>query len=185
MELSRIPLIFTAGDSLAWRVSLSDYPPPDWTLSYRLINAVGKIDLVASQDGEDHLISIAAATSAAWATGVYNWVSHVTDGTDRYTIERGTLQILADLAAQAGGYESRSTARKALDDLRAALAVWIASDGQVAEAEFEGRRVRFASKADLLSRIALLEREVAREEQAERLAAGLDAGRRILVRFSP
>jgi hypothetical protein len=43
--------------------------------------------------------------------------------------------------------------------------------------------MKFASAADIQQRIALAEREVARETAAANLAAGISAGRRVLVRF--
>lgn len=178
------PAFARTGDTLAWRRSLADYPAQDWVLKYRLINAAGKIDLTATADGSDHLISVAAATSAAWAAGEYEWQSYVEGGTaERYTVGTGRLTLRPNLAAQAGGFEARSTARKALADLRAALATWISTSGQVQEYEIAGRRMKYASAGDIRARISLLEREVAREDTAEKLAAGQDPGRRLLVRF--
>lgn len=178
------PAFLVAGDSVSWRRSLADFPASaGWTLAYRLINAAGKIDITAAPDGDAYLVEESAASTAAWAAGEYAWQAYVTQGAERFTVGSGTLRIKPDLAAQAGGFDARSTARKALDDLRAALAAWVASNGHVNEADIGGRRVRFANAADIRARISMLEREVAREEAAERLAAGLPSGRRILVRF--
>jgi hypothetical protein len=178
------PASVVAGDSIAWRITLPDYPASaGWVLSYVLINAAGKISITSAADGDDHLVSIAAATSAAYASGDYTWQSAVTLGADRYTLSRGSIKIRPNLAAQAAGFEARSTARKALDDLRAALVTWLASNGQVQEYEIAGRKMKYASAADIQSRIAIVEREVAREDAADKLAAGLNPARRILVRF--
>lgn len=173
-----------AGDTLAWRRILADYPAPVWVLKYRLINAAGKIDITAAADGSDHLVNVAAATTANWTAGDYEWVAYVeSSAAERYTVSAGRITIKPNLAAQVAGYDARSTARKALDDLRAALATWIATNGQVQEYEIAGRRMKYASAGDLRARISLLEREVAREDAAEKLAAGQDPGSRLLVRF--
>lgn len=178
------PAFVQAGDTVAWTRDLSDYPASAWTLKYRLINAAGKIDITATADGDAHRVSVAAATTAAWAAGDYTWQAYVEGGSsERYTVGAGRVTVKPDLAAEAAGYEARSTARKALDDLRAALATWISSNGQVQEYSIAGRTMKYASAADIRARIQLLEREVAREEVAEKLAAGLDPGRRLLVRF--
>lgn len=178
------PASIVAGDTVTWQITLADYPAAaGWVLSYVLINAAGKIGITASASGDDHLISVSAATSAAYAAGDYTWQSSVALGSDRYTIARGTIKVRPNLAAQVAGFEARSTARKALDDLRAALVTWLASNGQVQEYEIAGRRMKYASAADIQARIALVEREVAREDAAEKLAAGLNPARRILVRF--
>lgn len=178
------PAFLQAGDTLTWQRSLPDYPASDsWVLSYRLINADGKIDIEAAASGDDHLVTVAAATSAAYTAGDYEWTAYVTKASERYTVGNGRLTIRPDLAAKTAGFEARSAMRKARDDLRTALATWVTSNGHVQEYEIAGRRMKFASAADIQQRINLVERELAREDAAARLAAGLDAGRRVLVRF--
>lgn len=177
------PASLVAGDTILWQKSLPAYPAGVWTLKYRLINAAGKIDITATASGTDHRVSVAAATTAGWAAGVYTWQAFVEAGGERYTVGSGQLTIKPNLAAQAGGFDARSTAKKALDDTRTALATWIASSGQITEYEIAGRRMKYASLADIEGRIRLLEREVAREQAAEKLASGLPAGNRVLVRF--
>jgi len=178
------PAYLQAGDTLSWQRSLPDYPASaGWELSYRLINSSGKIDITAAASGDDHLVSVSAATTAAYAPGTYTWQAFVTNGSERYTVGSGSIVVKRNLAAEAGGFEARSTAQKALDDLRAALATWIATSGQVQEYEIAGRRMKYRTVADIRSAISLLEREVARERAAERIAAGLDTGRRVSVRF--
>ena len=64
------PKRITAGDSVTWTRSLSDYPASSgWVLSYALINAAGKISITATASGADHLISVSATTSVGWAAG--------------------------------------------------------------------------------------------------------------------
>lgn len=172
-----------AGDTLLVEQSLSVWPAPTWTLYWRLINAAGVIDLEAGQDGESHRLEVAAAVTAGWTAGRYNWTQYVSDGTARQTLASGSIEVLPDLAAMTSGFDARTPARKALDDARAAYATWISTDGHVTDYQIGDRTMRFAGKADLLARIQWLEREVAREERAERLAQGLGGGRRLLVRY--
>ena len=57
------PTSITAGDSVAWTRSLSDYPASaGWSLAYTLINAAAKITINASAAGDDHAVSVSAAT---------------------------------------------------------------------------------------------------------------------------
>lgn len=177
------PAAITAGDSFTWQKTLADYPAGTWTLKYRFINAAGKIDITAAASGSDHAVTVAAATTAAYASGDYTWQAYVTSGAVRHTVASGRVTVKPNLAAQLAGFEARSTARKALDDTRAALATWISSNGQVQEYQIAGRVMKYSSIADIQGRIQLLEREVAREEAAEKLAAGLQPPRRVLVRF--
>lgn len=178
------PAFIQAGDTTTWQKTLSDYPASaGWVLAYRLINTASVINITAAASGDDHLVTVAAATTAAYSAGVYTWVSHVTLGAERYTIGKGSVTVQPDLAAQTAGFDARSTAQKALDDLRAALLGWLSTSGHVQEYEIAGRRMRFATAADIQARIGLAEREVAREAAAQRLAAGLPANNRIYVRF--
>lgn len=181
------PTTLQAGDTLAWRVSLPAYPADDgWMLSYRLINADTRIDIVSTADADDprrHAVQIAAAVSAQYAPGTYSLVRVVTRGAERYTLSQGEIRVLPDLAGADAPVDARSTARRALADLRAALARWLSSNGVVSEYEIAGRRMRFATAEDIRKRISLAENEVAREDAEQRLAAGLGGRRRVMVRF--
>lgn len=176
------PAAVQAGDTVKWQRTLSDYPASaGWVLSYRLINAAGKIDIGTTAAGDDHLVSVTAVTSAAWTAGDYDWVAQVANSGERYTVGSGRITIRPDLAAQAAGYDTRSTAKKLLDAVEAVLA----NRATRADLEYEiaGRRMKSMAHADLLAARDKLKREVAQEAAAARLAAGLSVGRRVLVRF--
>lgn len=181
------PAVVRAGDTIRWQRLLPDYPASSgWALKYRLINAAGKIDITASPDGDAHLVSVSSADSAAWAPGEYVWQAYVEKTGERHTIGEGRITVKPDLAAMTAGYDARGAAQKALDDLKAALRSYVASSGHVSEYEIGGavnRRMRFRNAAEIEALIRFWEREVAREEKAERLAQGLDLGNRILVRL--
>lgn len=179
---TREPASFTAGDTLTWKIALADYPAGDgWTLRYRLINAADKIDIVSTADGADHLVSVAASTTAAYVAGSYTWQSYV-DGvsSQRFTVGNGSIIIKPNLAAQAAGYDTRTTAAKTL----AAVNTWLTSkDLSVADIQLEGRALKRIPVAELLKLRSRLQAEVRREEAADRLAMGLPSKSKILVRF--
>lgn len=175
------PASLQAGDTIRWQRLLPDYPASaGWVLSYRLINAQARIDIVAAADGDAHLVTIGAATSAAYEAGEYTTVAQVTRGTDRHTVGQGTIVIKPDWAAAATGADARTPAQRALADLRAALMRWLSSQGHVQEYEIAGRRMRFASVDEIRQRIGIAEREVAREQAS---ATGKPVARRVLVRY--
>jgi hypothetical protein len=178
------PAFVTAGDTVAWTKSLSDYSAADgWTLAYRLINAAGHIDITTTPAGHDHAVTEMAADTSAWPAGAYTWQAYVTKAGDRHTVGTGAITIRPNLAAKDAGYDARGTWAKTLDGLRLALATWLASSGQVAEYEIAGRRMKFATADDIRKRIAIAEKEVAREAAAESTAAGNYLGRTLYVRF--
>lgn len=178
------PAAVTAGDTFVWLKALPDYPASQsWVLTYTLVNAAGKITIVASASGDDHLVSVSAATTAAYAAGDYDWIASVGKSGERYTVESGRLTIAPNISAMAN-YDGRSAARQALDALQAAYVVYLENgQGHVAEYEIAGRRMKFRNAAEIWQQIEKLKREVSQEDAAARLAAGLPARRRILVRF--
>lgn len=179
----REPTRCVAGDTITWKKSLPEYPASaGWVLSYRLINAAGRIDISSVADGGDHLVIVVASTSSTYAPGDYSWSAAVTRGVERYTIATGSLTIRPDLSAQSTGYDTRTVARKALDAVDAAL---LAFGDKAFQQEYEigDRRMRFRSHGEFLQLRDRLRNEVRAEESAERIANGLGSPSRVLVRF--
>lgn len=189
-----------AGDTLEFGVNVADYPPSDgWTLKLRLVPRFASptqapIDITASSgpvtvDGEtfDYAVTVTPATTAAWKAGAYGWHSWVEKAGARQVLEgtqhKGELTVLPDPATLTQGVDTRSQARKAYDDALAARAAYVAS-GQTGVAEYTigDRRMSFKTPADLQALIEQLAIEVAREQRAEKLAAGLPDPRKVYVR---
>jgi hypothetical protein len=177
------PAQIRAGDTIKWRKSLSEYPASDgWVLSYRLINAAGKINIIATTDVGSHLVSVPAATSADYAAGDYTWVSSVELDGERHTLEQGTIKVLPDLAAQDAGLDIRSTAKKTLELMDAAMLAR-GSKAWTESYTINGRDIKFRSMEDFMAMRSRLQREVKAEENAERIAQGLQPKNKIQVRF--
>lgn len=179
-----VPESVTAGDTIQWTITLPDYLASDgWVLKYRLINVAGKIDITSTPDGDDHAIEVTALTSATWAAGSYDYQAYV-DGvsSQRKTIETGRIIIKPNLANEANGYDNRTASRKLLDQLDADMAAY-GNKAYTQEYEISGRRMKFLNPGEFLAFRNKVRSEVAREEAAERIARGEDAGRKVLVRF--
>ena len=177
-----VPATVRAGDTVDWTISAPDYPASaGWVMSWRLINAAGKIDIDSTAFGDNHAVSVAASTTAGWSAGVYDWVQKAIKGTERRTVAVGTTEVLPDLAAQSSGFDTRTTAKKLLAAVESALL----SRASRTDLEYEiaGRRLKSMSHGELLAARDKLQREVASEDKAARVAAGLPAGNRVLVRF--
>jgi hypothetical protein len=182
--LDREPTSFTAGDTLSWTRTLADYPASaGWVLAYRFINATSKFDVTGSASGDAHTIAVAATISAVYAAGTYSWQAFVTKGAERYTVATGTCAVEPNLAAvSATGYDNRTPARKALDALNAGLAQF-GSNAHVQGYTIEGREMRYRTFADFIAARDRLAQEVAREDAAQRAAAGLTSKNRLRVQF--
>ena len=183
MTATTEPSRVTAGDTVTWLKTLTDYPATaGWALAYTLINTASKITIAASASGPDHLVSVAAATTANWAAGTYTWVATVTKAAERYTIGQGAITIAPNIAA-ATTLDIRSSARKALDAVNLALESY-GSQAYLQSYESAGRKQHFNTPGDFLAFRSKLMAEVAKEDNAARLAAGLAPRNQLAVRFN-
>ena len=185
MTATTEPSRITAGDTLTWLKSLPDFPATaGWVLGYTLINQAGKHTITATASGADHLVSVPAATSAPWPAGLYTWVSSVSKGADRYTLDTGNLTVAPDLAAAVSGFDTRSSARKALEAVNTAMETY-GNKAYLQGYEINGRKQQFHNPGEFMKFRSLLLMEVAREDSAARLSAGLAPLNQIRVRFGP
>jgi len=172
-----------AGDTLQWKRVLSDYPADVWTLTYSLLSSSGKIIITGSASGTDHLIDEDATTTADYTAGAYDWVAHVSDATDRFTLEYGTIEVLPDLSA-ASTYDNRTHAKTMLDAIEAALEGQ-ATNSQLDQISFtHGPRALSSDKSILIQLRSRYKSEVESEEQAENIRKGLGTGRTVHTRFA-
>lgn len=184
MTATTEPTRITAGDTVAWTKTISDYPASaGWVLKYRLINPSGHYDITASASGSDHAVSIDAASSAGWAAGDYALQGVVEKAGQRFTVFTERIAVAPNLMAEAGAFDSRSAAEKILANLLANYQTASLEKAFVQEYEIAGRRIKFNAKADWLLEINFWKREVARERRAARAAAGLGSGTRVYERF--
>lgn len=114
------PTAARAGDTWRWERDLPDYPAPTWTLTYTLCNASAAYTLTAGANGVRHRLNLASDDTADYVAGAYDWIAHVSDGTDRFQIGAGRIQIHPDLT-EAERYDGRSHARKVLEALQALI----------------------------------------------------------------
>lgn len=123
-----IPQTLLAGDSFRTEVDVDAYPADTgWLAKLRLVpRAAGAqaVDLVATPQGQRHVFSASAVVTAAWAAGAYGWALWLERAGESHTVGQGQVQVLPDSRQMAAGVDTRSTARKALDDLNIALAAW-------------------------------------------------------------
>ena len=71
-------------------------------------------------DGDTHLVTVAAATTAGYAAGVYDIVGVVVKAAEKYVVYDGIFEVLTN-PATAGAYDPRTHARRVLDLIEAAI----------------------------------------------------------------
>ena len=173
------PQSLRAGDTWKWTRTFADYPAGTWTLKYRFKNAAGYFEIVAAAAGTDHAVTVAAATTAAYAAGRYTWMAWVETGAEKFTVDTGTLEVNPDYRASTAAYDGRSHARKMLD----AIEAWLeARDSAVAEYEIAGRRMKYIPIAELVKLRSRYQLELAAQANADAIAKGEGLGRKIQFR---
>lgn len=154
-----------AGDSLNFLTATTGYSAADgWVLKYRMVPRSGSasaIDITATAEGADHRVQVAASATANWAAGSYGWAAWVEKAGEKYTVQTGQLTVLADPRQAAPGADTRSTARRALDDAKAAMAAWNPSRRRF---KIGDREQEFNSPADIIKAISYWEGQVLNED---------------------
>lgn len=153
---------------------LADYAAnAGWTLTYTLIPQSGTvITITAIASSDTFVVLVASAVTAAYATGAYKILGHVSDGTNRYKVYESELSILADITS---AYDYRTFAEKQVDALKATIATLAARYDQ--ENEINGMRhivLRDLTKAQ--ENLVFWENRVRQEQQGNR-------NKKILGRF--
>ena len=173
------PSTIVAGDTAKWLRSLDDYPATaGWVLTYTLVSAAQRYTFSAAASGTDHLVTVAATTTAAWVAGSYSWRAQATKAGEVYTVGSGTLTVRPSFAAATDG---RSHARKTLDAIESVIEGRATSE--VSDYTIGGRQLRYIEVPQLLALRDRYRAEVLREDAAQRAAAGLPDLRRVFVRF--
>ena len=176
------PEVVTEGDTVKFRRYLPEYLPTDgWALSYALVNADRQITFSSTTDGNAHLVNVLPAVTENWVAGEYTWQAYVTKDDDRYTVGQGVITIRSNFAADALGGDRRSHPRKMLAALQAMMESKATSD-QLAMS-IRGRSISRMSPAEIIKWIDYYEKQVAKEEQAERIRRGMRSGRKISYRI--
>jgi hypothetical protein len=174
------PDLIVAGDTAKWLRSLDDYPASEsWVLSYTLVSAAQRYTFSATASGADHLVTVAATTTATWVAGTYTWRAQVSKAGEVYTVGTGSLTVRPSFATATDG---RSHARRTLEAIEAVIEGRATSE--VSYYMIGGRQLRYIEPAQLLALRDRYRAEVAREDAAQRAAAGLPDRRRVFVRFS-
>lgn len=198
-----------AGDTLAQDIVAptdsegTAYSASDgWTLAYRLIpRAITStvIDITAVADGADYRLAVAAGDTAAWTAGMYGVSAYVTKGAETYTVEPlwDQVEIRANPRTAAAGLETRTQARKALDDARQALADAQAraanvgtsgsASGGLVEYSIGERRFKYANAAEavesMIKAVSYWEAAVLAENCASARDRGLASPRNVVMRM--
>lgn len=182
-----VPAIIYAGDTVKWNEpATADYSSTTgWSAAFALRHATGNdaLNISGVADGAGGWnFTITAVQSAALHANGHWWQLTVTKAAERFTLGTGELSVLANIPASGNTYDGRSQAEQDLAAVQAAMRA-IISGGAVAEYSIGSRSLKKMSMPDLVALESKLKADVTREKRRARLAAGLDSGRAVFVRF--
>lgn len=182
--------VLIAGDTLDNIYTISDYPATDgWALTLALLPetaGVGTaIRLTAVAQGDEYRLQVPSTVSAQWTPAKYTlrpWIESngIRYGCDPKPDLPTVVTVLPD-PATATFFDGRSRAQRDLDAINAVLS----GSATRAQKEYEiaGRRLQYFSPAELIVLADRAKREVAAENRAARIAAGLGNPRNVGIRF--
>jgi hypothetical protein len=99
-----IPTEFSAGSTVEYERSYTDYSPADgWSLDVYLNGATSKDTASASVDGSVFVVTLSAATTGALAPGDYNYLERVSKAGVVKDVCSGIVRVTADLATANAG----------------------------------------------------------------------------------
>lgn len=113
-----------------------------------------------------------------WTPGFYNVQGVVTDGTSRFTVEVGKVEILPDLSLLA---DSSSHVKKVLDAIEATILKTASKEQE--SYQVSGRQLKYRSMGELMQLRDKYRAEFASEQRAAKIKAGGVRGN-IKVRFN-
>lgn len=173
------PALIFAGDTARWLKSLADYPASaGWVLAYALVSAGQRYSFAATAQGDDHLVNVAAATTAAFVAGGYEYRGSVSKAGDVFTVSAGRITISPAFGV---AVDARSPARRTLEAIEATLEGRASS--ATAEYQIAGRQMKYIPIPELLQLRDRYRLDVAGEDRAAQITKGLGNPGRIYVRF--
>ena len=162
------PEKLTSGVTWKWKKTISDYPASEWTLTYYLRkDGATATSFSATADGDTHLVTVAAPTTAGYAAGVYDIIGVVVKAAEKYVVFDGIFEVLTN-PATASAYDPRTHARRVLDLIEAAM------EGRIPNGmesyTIGGRSINKIPLNQLRELYEKYAQDVRQEVQAERLA---------------
>lgn len=158
-----------SGDTHQFEYDNSDYPASSWTVKYHLVGPT-PLTVVATADGDTHVITISAAQSAVLTAGIYNYALRAYSGDTVYTIESGQVQVQPNPAS---AQSNILLAQRMLTLIEAALTNQL-TDGEAMEAiSIAGRSISNISRLELIEERGFWYSELYRYKNAAQGGSGI------------
>lgn len=174
------PQTLAAGDSIRFEKQLPDFPSAAWSLVYEVAGEI-TYEFTSAASGAGHLVTVDAATTAAWAAGTYELTGFAVNATtgERKQIYQAPFVVEPNVAA--GDRPATTLAQRMLALIETVLEGKAAHD--ILESDVEGTRIKRMSPAELRTEHAYWKNIRDSEIDGERARAGLPSRNKIKPRF--
>ena len=164
-----------SGDTWLWTRDLSDYPADTWTLAYYFTKEGKTITATATASGTTHSVTVAAATTAGYESGKYQWRARVSSGGVVTTVEDGWVDVAPNPATSTT--DPRSWSSRTL----AGIEAFLEGNATTAQASMSigGRSLSRWSLSELTAF-----RDKLRAEVRSEIGSTNGTGRNIKVRYA-
>ena len=191
-QIAREPIYLTAGDTLHWIRSCSNYQATSgWSLTYYVYGVPGfQTSFTSTANGVDHEVKITAATTSTWPAGRYtfrgfacNPAGPISGAPEQHLIFEGFLEVRPNATLATEDVDTRTPAERMLEKLDAVLEGRAKSD--VLESEVNGTKISRLSPKQLTDLWSFFAARVESERARARIRAGRASGRNIFAQFRP
>jgi hypothetical protein len=179
---TREPVTIIAGDTISFTKSLADFPASQgWSLKYTLRGGANPIEFTSTADGDDHVLSVDALTTAQWLPQDYTFSGFAEKGSERDSIYLATLTVIANTESS-DATQQTTHAQRMIERLESVLEGKARSD--ILDSEVEGTVIRRMPFADVFKLLQKYRRMRESEIAAERIRNGQSSGRKIVTRLN-
>jgi hypothetical protein len=166
------PSIFTAGETMAWVFSSSDYGSAEYDLVVNFSSAAGAFQATSTDRGDGGWdVALPASATADASPGIYGYSVVVTkgegDALERHILERGSVELLP-LLDGAAAVDARSSDEIILDAIIATIQGRATTDQE--SVNIDGTSISRMSLADLIVARNHFEARVNRKRRRSRLS---------------
>lgn len=118
-ETVDFPTQLTAGVTIRWKRSYSNYPASSWTYTFYLAGPTN-LSIQATASVNDFILTITAQQASTLKEGTYRYTEIVSKDNVKYEVGRGVMPVQLDLSATAPT-EAQTHAEKILAIIEAKL----------------------------------------------------------------
>ncbi len=182
---TREPQVIAAGDAVIWLRQINDFDPASWTLKYVLREQNDIITFSAAADSGLFKVDLASTTTVQWKPALYAIAAYLVNGSTQVQAQTyfPKICITPNLAVNPQGVDPVSFAARMLVLIE--TTIQRLTSKTVLTASVSGQTYSLVNINDLFILRERWKSEVRREEEQDRLHAGLGAGNKIGIRFKP